>query len=77
MNPSIVDMKYHEMEKVFATMTNAQGLVVGALAIERLWKPFINGILECPYSEQEREEVVRLEEKCLDLIWTCIKRTSA
>lgn len=76
MSSSIVEIKYKEIQKIFATIRNDQALVVGALAIERLWKPFTNGILECPYSEQERGEVVYLEEKCLDLIWTRIKRVS-
>lgn len=77
MNPTIVDMKYKEIQQIFATIHNDQALVVGALAIERLWQPFVIGISTCAYSEQEREDVVQLEEKCLDLIWARIQRTSA
>lgn len=76
MNPTIVDTKYKEMKKIFATIRNDQALVVGALAIERLWQSFVSGISKCSYSEREREDVVQLEENCLDLIWARIQRTS-
>lgn len=76
MNPTVVDVKYKEIQKIFATIRNDQALVVGALAIERLWKSFVSCISKCPYSEQEREDVIRLEENCLDLIWARIQRTS-
>ena len=76
MNLTIVDVKYEERQRLFTTIRNDQALVVGALAIERLWQPFVNGISKCSYSEQEREDVVRLEGKCLDLIWARIQRAS-
>ena len=58
-NLTIVDVKYEEIQRMFTTIRNDQALVVGALAIERLWQPFVNGISKCSYSEQEREDVVR------------------
>lgn len=74
MNTTIVDVKFKEMEKTLAMIPNDQTFVVGALTLERLWQPFLVGISTCPYFEQEREAVVRLEEECLDLIWTRIQR---
>lgn len=76
MNLSIVDVKYEEIQKIFATIRNDQALVVGALTIERLWQSFVSGISKCSYSEHERENVIQLEENCLDLIWARIQRTS-
>lgn len=77
MNVTIVDVKFKEMKKTFARIPNDQALVVGALALERLWQPFLIGISECAYFEHEREAVIQLEEKCLDLIWARIQRGSA
>ncbi len=74
MDRTIVDVKYKEMKKTLAQIPNDPALVVGAFAVERLWQPFLIGISKCPYFEQERESVVQLEEKCLDIIWTRMQR---
>lgn len=76
MNIAIVDTKFDEMKKTFVMIPHEQALVVGALAVERLWQPFRTGILDCSYYECEREDVVQLEEKCLDLIWARMQRGS-
>lgn len=74
MNVTIVDVKYKEMKKTLAQIPDDQALVIGALAVERLWKPFLIGISKCAYFEQEREAVIQLEGKCLDIIWTRMQR---
>ena len=69
---SISDSKYHELKNVFDKMLPKQAFVVTAFALERLWQPFVEGILNCEYTEQERQEVLQLEKEILDIIWTHI-----
>ena len=69
---TISGKKYNELKNVFDLMPPKQALVVAAFALERLWKPFVEGISDCAYTEQERQEVQRLENETLDIIWTHI-----
>ena len=46
-NMTIVDVKYKEMKKTLAQIPDDQALVIGALAVERLWQPFLIGISKC------------------------------
>lgn len=72
MHALISDKKYEELKKVFHMMSPKQALVVAALATERLWNPFVDGISDCGYTEQERQEVLKLEKAIQDIIWTYI-----
>lgn len=69
---SASDKKYHELKNVFDKMPPKQAFVVTAFALERLWQPFVEGISNCGYTEQERQEVLQLEKEILDIIWTHI-----
>ena len=53
---TISGKKYNELKNVFDLMPPKQALVVAAFALERLWKPFVEGISDCAYTEQERHE---------------------
>lgn len=72
MYSAISDEKQNELKKVFAMMPPKQAFVVAAFALERLWRPFVEGISDCAFTEQERREIQRLEEAALDLVWTHI-----
>ena len=63
MLPLISDKKYDELKNVFSTMSPKQAFVVAAFALERLWEPFVDGISDCAYTEQERQEVLKLEKQ--------------
>ena len=53
-------------------MSPKQAFVVAAFALERLWEPFVDGISDCAYTEQERQEVLKLEKAIQDIVWTHI-----
>lgn len=72
MLPLISDKKYDELKNVFSTMSPKQAFVVAAFALERLWEPFVDGISDCAYTEQERQEVLKLEKAIQDIVWTHI-----
>ena len=61
MLPLISDKKYDELKNVFSTMSPKQAFVVAAFALERLWEPFVDGISDCAYTEQERQEVLKVD----------------
>lgn len=69
---TISDKKHNELKNIFSMMPPKQAFVVAAFALERLWEPFVEGISDCAYTEQERQEVQRLENAILDIIWTHI-----
>lgn len=69
---TVSDNKYNELKNVFGKLPLSQAFVVTAFALERLWQPFVEGISDCAYTEQERQEVLQLEKKILDIIWTHI-----
>lgn len=68
----ISDKKYAELKNVFSMMYPKQAFVVAAFALERLWEPFVDGISDCAYTEQERQEVLKLEKSIQDIVWTHI-----
>lgn len=68
----ISDKKYEELKNVFGTMPPNQAFIVAAFALERLWEPFVDGISDCAYTEQERQEVLKLEKAIQDIVWTHI-----
>jgi hypothetical protein len=72
MYSAISDEKQNKLKKVFGMIPPKQALVVAALSLERLWRPFVEGISDCAFTEQERREIQRLEEAVLDLVWTHI-----
>lgn len=72
MSLTISDKKYDELKKLFDMMSPKQTFIVAAFALERLWEPFAEGIFDCAYTEQERQEVQRLENEISDIIWTHI-----
>lgn len=69
---TVSDNKYDELKNVFGKLSLSQAFVVTAFALERLWQPFVEGISDCAYTEQERQEVLQLERQILDIIWTHI-----
>ena len=68
----ISDKKYEELKNVFGMMPPNQAFIVAAFALERLWEPFVDGISDCAYTEQERQEVLKLEKAIQDIVWTHI-----
>lgn len=72
MFPTISDNRYDELKNAFNKMLPKQAFVVTAFALERLWQPFVEGISNCAYIEQERQEVLQLEKEILDIVWTHI-----
>ena len=68
----ISDKKYEELKNVFGMMPPNQAFILAAFALERLWETFVYGISDCAYTEQERQEVLKLEKAIQDIVWTHI-----
>lgn len=65
---------YEELKRKFRQMEVHQVLVVTALGLERMWKPFVQGLEKTEYTANERTEFLQIEELRMDLVWERIKR---
>lgn len=64
---------YERLKKIYEQMEPNKILVMAALALERLWKPFVCGIEKTEYTAKEREDFLHLEELRMDMVWERIK----
>lgn len=59
----ICDEKYKSVIERFAQMKEEQMRIVALFALERLWMPFENGLLE------QSKELKQYATRCLDILW--------
>lgn len=71
---AISDNKYMEIKDVFRTMENNQAIVVTLLALERLWHPFIEGVVESEFPEEMTKEVLNIAETWMHMAWARVQR---
>lgn len=65
---------YEKLKGKFGQMEIQQILVVTALGLERMWKPFVQGLEKTEYTVNERTEFLQIEELRMDMVWERIKR---
>ena len=70
----IASETYKELEKRFEHMGQNQVLVVTAFALEKMWKPYVEGIQKSGCSKTEVSEMLQMAEQCMYRIWERIKQ---
>lgn len=71
---NIVSETYEKLVNRFENMEHDQVLVVTVFALEKMWKPYVEGIHKSECTEAEISEVLQMAEQCMHRIWERIKR---
>ena len=72
----VTELKFNEYDETFRTMNPNQFYVVAALALERLWTPYVDSLnyaKENVQAEQEINEILQIAEQWMQMIWKRIK----
>lgn len=64
---------YEELKKKFKQMEVNKALVITALGLERMWKPFVQGIEKTEYTIKEKTDFLQIEELRMNMVWERIK----
>ena len=67
------DQLYERLKKIFEQMEPNKILVMAALTLERLWKPFVYGIEKTEFTAKEREDFLQMGELWMDMVWERVK----
>lgn len=70
----IVFEKYEILSELFTHMEHNQILAVTALALEKMWTPFEEGLNKSGYTKEEVSEVLQITQQWLKMIWQRVKR---
>lgn len=71
---NIVNDLYEELKIEFEHLEHNQVLVVMALALEKMWEPYLVGIQKSGCTELVESEMFHMAEQCMQRIWERIKR---
>lgn len=71
---NIVNDLYEELKIKFEHLEHNQVLVVMALALEKMWEPYLVGIQKSDCTELVESEMFHMAEQCMQRIWERIKR---
>ncbi len=69
----IVNGLYVKLKNKFVHLEHNQVLVIMALALEKMWKPYLVGIRKSECTELEKSEILHMAEQCMQRIWQRIK----
>ena len=64
---------YEKLREIFEQMELNKILAITALALERLWKSFVDGIEKTEYTTKEKEDFLQMEKLRMDMIWERVK----
>ena len=73
MEVNISDRKFKELIQIYEKMQYNQVLAVAALALEREWFPFVEGLKESGFPDDVISELLQLAEQWMQLIWERVK----
>lgn len=65
---------YEELKRKFKKMEADKVLVITALGLERMWKPFVQGIEKTEYTIEEKTVFLEIQQLRLDMVWERIQR---
>lgn len=65
---------YEIIKSKFEYLDHDQALVVMALALEKMWVPYLEGIRKSECTEEEKIEILKMAEQCMYRVWRRIKR---
>ena len=68
MNDSKNHQLYEKLRKIFQQMESNKILVMTALALEQLWKSFVDGIEKTECTTKKREDFLQMEKLRMDMV---------